>query len=181
MSMKKPPQGFTLVETMVAIVILVLSVMGPLIAADRAIVAAETARDQLIASYLAQEGIEYMRAVRDDYYLSAYQQGGPTISTTAWADFLNGTLKSCEYPGVCHLGALNTSNGTLAFYANGVTGWTPFNPGGEGTPFTRTIQLVNTTGNWSGTTDVQVVSVVSWSFNGTPYKVTLTDDLTQWE
>ena len=64
-------RGFTLIETMVAVTILTLAVAGPLMTASRAIVAAQSARDQLTASYLAQEGIEYVRAMRDNEYLAA--------------------------------------------------------------------------------------------------------------
>ena len=76
--------GFTLIETMVAIAILTLAVAGPLYTANRAIVAAQTANAQMTASYLAQEGIEYMRMVRDDAYLANYTAGGASISASAW-------------------------------------------------------------------------------------------------
>ena len=69
--MKK--NGFTLVETMVAIAILSMAVAGTLYTADRTMVAAETANSQLTASYLAQEGIESARMERDDFYLNRYE------------------------------------------------------------------------------------------------------------
>ncbi|MDP2651914.1 MAG: prepilin-type N-terminal cleavage/methylation domain-containing protein, partial [bacterium] len=69
-------RGFTLIETMVAITILTLAISGSFFTANSAIVAAETASDQLTASYLAQEGIEYVRLMRDNEYLAAYSVGG---------------------------------------------------------------------------------------------------------
>ena len=54
-------EGFTLVETLVAIFILVLAVILPLSASYIGISQAFQARDQLIASYLAQDAIEYIR------------------------------------------------------------------------------------------------------------------------
>src|SRR3989338_9606391 len=80
--------GFTLIETLVAVTILTFAVVGPMFTASRSIVAAQLANDQITASYLAQEGIEYVREVRDNAYLDAYQDDGPEVSTTAWGDFL---------------------------------------------------------------------------------------------
>jgi prepilin-type N-terminal cleavage/methylation domain-containing protein len=89
--MKKPvPTGFTLVETMVAIAILSVAIAGPLLTAERAAAAAYAAKNELIASYLAQEGVEYIRAMRDDAYLADYEadSGKDGLSAEAWSDFL---------------------------------------------------------------------------------------------
>ena len=88
-------KGFTLVETMVAITILTLAVSGAFMAASSAINAANIASDQLTASYLAQEGIEYVRVMRDNTYLTAYHAAGADISATAWSSFISsvGTLR----------------------------------------------------------------------------------------
>jgi prepilin-type N-terminal cleavage/methylation domain-containing protein len=178
--------GFTLVETMIAVAILALAVAGPLYTASRAIVAAETARDQLVASYLAQEGIEYVRAMRDNEFLSAYQAGGANVSTTAWNNFLNGadasSVTRCRAPAVCTLDP--AGGGTLAACPSGAC--TPLylaptnvytqTSGGTVTPFTRTVQAVDVTAS-----DEKIVSRVSWSFHGLPYAVTVTDHLTPWQ
>lgn len=95
------PAGFTLIETMIAVTILTLAVAGPLTTASRAVVAGDLAHDQLTASYLAQEGVEYVHAMRDDEYLSAYRSNttssscswsssSATVSCAAWNDFLTG-------------------------------------------------------------------------------------------
>ena len=55
--------GFTLIETVVAISILMLGVLGPMALAQRNVKASREASDRLVASFLAQEGIEVVRNV----------------------------------------------------------------------------------------------------------------------
>ncbi len=62
-SLKK--RGFTLVETLVAITIVVVGVTAPLAVSSRNIQASLYARNQLIGTFLAQEGIELVRNIRD--------------------------------------------------------------------------------------------------------------------
>lgn len=122
MSMKKnsTTNGFTLIESLIAITILTFAVAGPLFTASRVIVATETASDQLTALYLAQEGIEYVRMMRDNEYLAVYYAGNVSdVSSTAWDNFLNGpasdaaTIKKCR----------PDSNGTQKFCTLDPTPW----------------------------------------------------------
>lgn len=55
--------GFTLLETVVAIGILMLGVLGPMELSRQSLKASRDANDRLVASFLAQEGIEMVRAV----------------------------------------------------------------------------------------------------------------------
>jgi Tfp pilus assembly protein PilV len=188
------PTGFTLIEAMIAITVLTLSVAGPLFTASRAIDAAQLSSYQLTASYLGQESIEYMRAMRDDEYLLAYKAGDTNISTTAWNNFLNGSdpgsitqcrTKTCTFDPTAHGGmgtgsgfALNQCTGstcTPLYLAGGV--YTQQNySGATVTPFTRTVQAIDVS-----TTEEKIVSTVSWNFHGTPYSVVITDHLTPWQ
>lgn len=79
-------RGFTLIETLVAISILMLGVMGPLMIASSSLQNARYGRDQVTASYLAQEGIEYVRFARDNNKIDRLNGGS--------SDWLAG-LESC--------------------------------------------------------------------------------------
>nr|AQQ75003.1 hypothetical protein [uncultured bacterium] len=74
--------GMTLVETLVAVSILSIAIVAPMTLTMRSLSAAYYARDQVIMSNLAQEGIEAVRALRDANIL--------TIATNSEADCSDG-------------------------------------------------------------------------------------------
>jgi len=67
---KKSSRAFTLLETMIAVSILLLSIVGPMTIASKGLQSAIYARDEITAFYLAQEAIEYVRMVRDSSTIS---------------------------------------------------------------------------------------------------------------
>ncbi len=66
--------GFTLIESVVAISVLVMALVGPMTLASRSIYVQRTAKNTLIAASLAQEGLELMRWYRDNNVLQALAQ-----------------------------------------------------------------------------------------------------------
>ena len=87
-------KGFTLIETLVAITILMISVVGPLTIASKGLVAAAGSRDQVTASYLAQDVMESIKNIRDGDLL--------VNSSTGWNTFM-GTYSSCTRTAPCGL------------------------------------------------------------------------------
>ena len=162
---------------MVAISILSLAITGPLVIAQKGISSAIYARDQITASYLAQEAVEYVRNARDTNRILI--SSNPNIS---WLDGLskcmpinNGsgtyTLQSCtidarlDYrtdpsaittcPGnVCPAISFNssTNQGSSGFYGYNI---------GTPTIFTRSITIDNRV---SGK-EAEVSVNVSWHTN----------------
>jgi hypothetical protein len=63
---KKTNRGFTVLETLVAVFILVLAITGPMVFAQSGLRTAFLARDQITAFFLAQDAIETIKNIRDD-------------------------------------------------------------------------------------------------------------------
>ena len=115
------PAGFTLIETLIAILILTLSIVGPFQIAQGVLSSAYNARDQLVAAGLAQEAVEYARMVRDSNYLYNARFGANTVTWLNGMDGNNGP--NCYYaangshPCVVEPRAMDINS--LLFYANG--------------------------------------------------------------
>lgn len=109
------PKGFTLIETLVAILLLSVAIAGPLTIAQESLASALTAKDQVGAFYLAQDAVEYLRYVRDSNCLAA----GGVCSSASWLAGLNGTSnghttnQSGGTPGSCI-----STDGTQACYVD---------------------------------------------------------------
>ncbi|MDP3882582.1 MAG: prepilin-type N-terminal cleavage/methylation domain-containing protein [Candidatus Staskawiczbacteria bacterium] len=82
-------KGFTIVELIVTIFILSIAVIGVFGAFSIMIVLTSTSADRLTAAYLAQEGVEIIRNIRDTNWLEADTN---TDIDTAWDE----GLQNCE-------------------------------------------------------------------------------------
>jgi len=89
--MQGTKRGFTLIETMVAISILMLALIAPMSLATESLTVAFYARNQITAFYLAQEGIEIVRSVRDSNIITA--ASGQSVSSI-FAGIPQGTTAS---------------------------------------------------------------------------------------
>lgn len=67
---KNKSRGFTILETLVAISIILLAITGPIDIIAQALKASYYSRDEVTAFYLAQEAIEYARNQRDNNVLN---------------------------------------------------------------------------------------------------------------
>lgn len=64
-------KGFTLIETLFAVLILGLTIVGPLSIAAKGLQLALVSKDQTTAFYLAQDAVEYVHFARDTNCLTA--------------------------------------------------------------------------------------------------------------
>lgn len=175
--------GFSLIETLVAISILVVAIVGPMTIAARGLQSAYHSRDQLTATLLAQEGIEIVRAKRDGYALAAAASG----LSDDWYNEIP-ELGNCQTAGGCAFDIRDASASTACtgpsytecrLYYDSTIGaqrgiYTHNTIGFSMSPFTRRIVL---TGD---STSANVTVEVSWSSNlfSGQKKVVLTSPLT---
>lgn len=168
-------RAFTLVETMVAISILLVAITGPLYAVMQAVQAAYIARDQLIASSLAQEGVEYVRHIRDDNFL--YNLANPS-TPVSW---LNG-LSNCRASNTCTVDPTGNTPITLcsgactALYTSATGLYTQAASGNTLTRFTRSVNIIDVS-----STEVSVTVTTAWTTNHVNYAVTVNDHLFNWQ
>lgn len=93
-------RGFTLVETLVAVTILLMVVIGPMTIASKGMQSAYFAGDQTTAIYLAQEAIEHIQRLRDDDALAEYREysgnGSSDNDTRSWYSSLDSDCKDSD-------------------------------------------------------------------------------------
>jgi len=96
-------RGFTIIETLVAISILMLSIVGPLTVSQKSLSASLYAKDQVIASFLAQDAMEYLKNIRDGEGYSDLMDtvGGCIISNPCNIDTIENKIASCPLNGDC--------------------------------------------------------------------------------
>jgi len=184
MSMNYPPRGFTLIETMVAITLLAVALIGPFIAVQNSLQSSYVARDQLIASQLAQEGIEYIRGVRDaNYFAGRAWMAGISSYTTCYGAAPSGYCHIDPTRGDVHTDSPNHS--AMDQYA--ATSSVPYlrlstaglynqqASGGTVTKFKRLVRV-----NTLSATQVRITVFVSWVTGNKPYTIIVTDTLHDW-
>lgn len=157
-------KGYSLVEVMVAISILMISIIGPMTIAVKSYQSAQYSRQQNTAFFLAQEGITAVNTLRNNGGVDAYTNASvdpwdwttnPNIdecyeATGCNIDFRDSSLldniTDCSVAGACRL--LFDADGARARYQTNA---------GEESPYTRviTIELISAE-------EMQVESVVSW-------------------
>ena len=88
-------KGFTLIEVTVSVVILVVGIIGIYTAFSRIVILTSGISNRLVAAYLAQEGIEIVRNIRDTNWVeeaASWNEGLTTCSGGCEADYKTGTL-----------------------------------------------------------------------------------------
>jgi len=161
----------TIIETLVAISILLIALAGPLTISANGLESSLYGRDQITASYLAQEGIEYVRNVRDTDTLTG---ASSWVSNLAPCISSNGSMQYCNintYIGdptsairlcsgqVCPPLLLD-SNTDLYQYTAGVP------------------VMKDSSGNWI---EYDVISKVVWTSPLPNNVVTLSEDIYNWQ
>lgn len=180
-------KGFSLVETLVALFVFSIAVTATMAVMSQGVSSITNSKNKITASFLAQEGIEYFRNIRDSYYLSF-----PEDKNTAWNDFAETLYGSCISDG-CGLSLLEnytfsfTVNEFYFFIHNCDGNFCGFryipssgifiqqDTTGAVTIFTRKIKFEKLDDN-----NLKIISEVSYTQGGKTNAVSSTDYLTNW-
>ncbi|HUQ29920.1 MAG TPA: prepilin-type N-terminal cleavage/methylation domain-containing protein [Candidatus Paceibacterota bacterium] len=175
-------KGFTLIETLVAVAIIMVAIVGPISVMHRTYAAAYIARDKLTASYLAQEGIEDVRVIRDNFSINSDWAAFTAYLSAKKCDVAVGTCRVDEDPATNVPPVLASCSGATACLVELSGGYyrqLPTLPANTRTIFTRTIQSESFVND--GSSEERIISEVSWTDHGTPYSVKIYDHLTPWQ
>lgn len=167
-------KGFTLVETLVAISILMISIVGPMYSVFKAVQTTYIARDQLIATALAQEGIEYVIHFRDNHYLYNVKNPSTPISWTSGLAPCIGQNCMVDVT-VSETTAPVTCSGTCSPLTISDTGLYGYAPSGTPSRFTRTVSIQTI-----GANEMMITSTVTWINAAMPFSVSVHEDLYNW-
>lgn len=158
-------EGFTLLETLVAIFVLTLAGLGPIALASYAIRSSSLSQNRIVAFYLAQEAMEYVRSKRDN-------------NSIPGANWLNG-LNSCQNANGCIVDVQND-------YIQGCSGTCPkikydsasgfYNQvSGSDTLFIRKVQLSRVSDY-----EEKISVTMSWQERFGPSSMTLEENIFDW-
>jgi len=185
--------GFTLVETLAAILLLSIALAGPMVIAQKGLQASLIAKDQDTAFNLAQDAVEYIRFARDSHCLTANNPagcpaaswltgaGGPSLAncistdgsaTCTLDDFAGSAAAACS--GACSPINYDTSRNQYTYTA----------AGGNviSTSYTRTISIrYNASCSGACNKDEASTTVtVSWN-DPQPHSIQVQETLYDWQ
>ncbi len=106
-------KGFSLVEVLVAISMLLLVITGPMTMISRANNSTSFATEQITAFFLAQEGLELVQMQRDNFLLAHFDD--PITNNTPTAAFKT-FFEDCDFdinPAGCGIEVDSTNNSAL--------------------------------------------------------------------
>jgi prepilin-type N-terminal cleavage/methylation domain-containing protein len=162
--------GFTLVETLVAITILLIVIIGPMNILTSTTRSTSFASEQVVAFFLAQEGVELIQLERDNQLLADFAAGNTGQIWDGFTDTsASGNLEHCFAANGCGVVGDNAGNAISVIPCNSVDDCRLYldsvssdraryshDSDDSPTPYTRVIRLVQ------NGDEVQVVSEVTW-------------------
>ena len=179
-NIKKNKQGVTMMETVVALGVLILGIITILALMASAIAFSQISEHSIIVANLAREGIEVVRSIRD------FSRTDPSVLPSGATSFFDSSVDGCYIVDVknnfnlhnfiddqywqqigacsgCQLYQDQTSN----LYSHSATG--------KETVFKRAIKIEEVSSY-----EKRVLSKVTWTERGRTHEFVLEDHLTDW-
>jgi len=193
--LRKPhTQGITLVECIVAVAILAFAVAGPMTLASASLRASRDARNELIATHLAEEGIEAIHSIRDNN-----SADDNTIDHNKWTqNLLNKCDNGCVIDITDHAANVWANSALVQcpggdctsvekIYENKASGLYRQGNGAfslaswDLTPFKRNMKVTGIDSMSNPSRQIHVVSTVTYAgYGGKLRTVSIGDDLYNW-
>lgn len=188
-------RGFTMIETLVAVFILMLAITGPLYFVSQSLQSAYYARDQVTAFYLTQESVELIKNIRDTNALTkTCDEAQYWLSCN---DHVVDDLTACTGPYGCVVGLThdkrvyvagcsndndsdcvlreNTSSiDDLEFAYSGSSGWAP-------SRFQKRVYIeIKNDPPYAGGSEAEVVIRVNWRSGTIDRDFVVRQNITNW-
>lgn len=186
-SSTKGQSGFTLLEVLVAVTILIFAITATFTSAQSGLQSSQESKNQIITFYLAQEAVEYIRNMRDTnsivrigtpatgWLQGIAETGDPCVPNTYCViDSVSRTITQCTSGmASCPYLKQNRTQGSDAYlmygYDNGVGSWAT-------TDFQRVIQIEKI-----GTTEAKIIVTVNWSRGSFSTSFTVRENIFDWQ
>ncbi len=195
-------RGFTLIETLVAITVLLLAIVGPLQIAAQALFSAFYSREQITAYYLAAESIEYIKNSRDVMFLNdVFNEDASPAENSDWllglaecvvqADTVGCAVNSKEpFMSGSSLNpsaivACETGSGCPPLRFDSTSGIWDYDSSHAPSKFRRTVVIIPQQNNGNLGEEALIEATVEWAgnvgFGGVNKRVVVKGLMTNWE
>lgn len=173
-TLKNSNSGFTLIETLVAIVVLVTVVVGTMTAVQGGISSYIFSKNQIVAFYLAQEGFEQIRNMRDEN----------RTKNVNWLTGIAATASDpCAFGSVCTVSPVESSVATRCAGAGScpklrqdtTTKFYGYNSSWPETIFRREITLTSISSS-----EIAITVTVDWSKGSVTRQFKARENLFNW-
>lgn len=164
-------RAFTLIELILAVFVTAVGTVGAFAVLQKVIISTTFSSSRLVASYLAQEGVEVIRNIRDTNWVEG---------ATNWDDDITQDTPSkyLDYQSEVFPDAGCTNKDYLDY--NDANGYYECSSYGK---FQRTVTVNGKYENFPSAGNVLILEViveVEWSELGSSHKVTVQEDLYEW-
>ncbi|MFH1656929.1 MAG: prepilin-type N-terminal cleavage/methylation domain-containing protein [bacterium] len=174
----KSNRGFTLLEVIIAVFIISVGVGGMAAIMPSLISGSSINQSRLVAAYLAQEGIEIVRNIRDTNWLEDHYGPVPVAWDEGFFPMSFDCTTGCE---IDYLGVSAPPN--IGPYTGAKLKIDPINgyynyASGQDTKFDRKITVQR---DWGDPNNILIITVdVFWNDRGKPYNFSVQEKLYKW-
>jgi len=189
-------KGFTLIETMIAVLILSTSLASLLTLSTNSLFAAKYANNEIIANYLLQEAVDYLRNERDSLvfrqaatagasaFISDYYTPCSSSSDGCYIDVGSNILNGVHSATSCNLGA--PGNGFTIkcpglYYKADAAGNNFYSHSGSGTTSNFKRKIVMSRNSINGQDELDITVTVEWKNGNLIRTRSLQSSLLNWQ